>query len=137
MRIAGALSWTPFEAKTPMSTREVVIGLSSEIGEGVVPVEGDRRALVPSAEGLIAHLVRVALEEAPVEGERRPFGSRVSAAETVIVRGRGLRAPDAGDGAGRVEELLGEALAEVVDALGAEVLRGDARCGPRAGWRRA
>ena len=67
----------------------------------------------------------------------RPFGSRVSAAETVIVRVAALRAPDAGDRAGRVEELLGEALAEVVDALGAELLRVHGDADLRAGSRRA
>ena len=133
LRIAGAESWTPFEAKTPTSTREVTTGLSSEMRKGSCQSRVIV-ALAPSAEGV---------DRAPSPG--RPgagaSGSRAAgrsgrgspAAETVIVRVAALRAPDAGDGAGGVEELLGEALAEEVDALGAEVLLDARRCGPAGG----
>ena len=68
-----------------MSTRDVVTGLSSEMTKGSCQPRVIV-ALVPSAEGSIVTLSGSPWSRRQWNSSGRPFGSRVSAAETVIVR---------------------------------------------------
>ena len=127
---------------------DAVVGEDADVdaGGGDRVLLGDRkgscqsrviRARAPSVERLDRTLSGSPCSRRQLKASGRPFASRVSSAERVIVRVAGLRAPDPRDAPGVSKSCSERPSPKIVDALGAEVLLDHARCGPRPGSRRA